>query len=320
MALFRSRQQQDIEAVAEKLAAERQNVEVAEQRLKDAALAAALSPDPWAAEPHHEALRRARERVELLENALEHAEALERQRQAQRQAELRATQNRAIAQHRGRLGKAARDYEKYTAWQVEAFDRMIAEGEAIKRLLPPDFGDFARAVSYPALRAACETEMHRVGMGNPADPNARPSAPGTSFRSTFHPLLTPPLADDLEARLLRLYNVLVGKAPPPIEPPEAAPEPIPEPPVAPPSADVEPAAQGTAAPAIDDDLPAPEPVDPVLESARAWIRNRGAAPAITGDDTLSAEPGPETIEDGPPPKSLARGVAAALRRKSPLEA
>src|SRR5438128_1392796 len=107
MGLFRSRQQQDVDVIRAKLADAEQAVTLAEQRLRDKALEAALSADVNAAAPQHEALRRANELVEVLRLGLADAEAAERQRIAKVKAELRQSQDRAIRQHLAAMFKAA---------------------------------------------------------------------------------------------------------------------------------------------------------------------------------------------------------------------
>jgi hypothetical protein len=121
----RTREGETVEAVRAKLDAAIAEEQAADQALKEAALAAALSPDPFAAEPQRDRLRRAREAVELLQHAATAAEEAERQAIAKAKADLRKSQNRSIRQKLSMLIKEARRIEDAEAARVDAFAAMV---------------------------------------------------------------------------------------------------------------------------------------------------------------------------------------------------
>jgi hypothetical protein len=214
----------DLDAVRAKLAEAEAAEVAAEAALRDGALAAALSPDPLAAEPQREALRRARDRVELLQHAAAAAEDAERQAVAKARAALRTSQNRSIRQKISALTKAAAAYQEGTAQCVAAYRDMLAAGEAIKRLLPREFDNFAAIVSPGPLEKACLSELARVGAHHPMHPGAPPNAPGAEWyghdgaHGSARDL--PPLADRLRDRLLQQYQRLIGSSALPVAVPE----------------------------------------------------------------------------------------------------
>jgi hypothetical protein len=270
MGFFRGREADTVEVVRQKLETAEAEEIVAEGALRASALEAALSDDPaLATARRRENLNRAREAVELYRHALVAAEEAERQAVAKAQAALRASQNRAIRQKVGAMVKAAARYQEATAECVSAYREMVAAGDAVKRLLPAGFHDFAVAVSTPALDRFCLAELGRVGAEHPLDqanpiaPNAEWYHPDVPHGSTVKQLS--PLADRLKDRLLQNYRHLVGAAPPPIPIPVADPEPRRNKPALPAVPDLEP-------------TPPAEPSMAVWQSSAANVRSHNMHP------------------------------------------
>jgi hypothetical protein len=228
MGIFRSNERQTVEAVREKLTAAEMEVHQAEQALRDGALAAALSSDPFAAEPQRDRLRRAREAVEVLGHAVAAAEEAERQAMAQAKAALRNSQNRSIRQKLSMLIKEARRIEDAETTRVQAFAAMVRIAADIQKLIPNDDRDFqffATALSKTRLSDEVLAESNRLSalqFGR----YEQFRMPGTSYPPIgFSPAEMAGLAARLEAKLLQHFKLLVGKAPPPVAIPGAEPEP-----------------------------------------------------------------------------------------------
>jgi hypothetical protein len=241
---FRSKEQDTIETIREKLIKAQAEVAAAEERLRQGSLAAALSDDPEVGREAMLKLRQARETVELFQSALTVAEEREQQRLAKARADLRASQNRAIRQHISSLVKDALAYQVAIDNQVAAFRRMVRVGEQIIKQLPRD-GDrsgFGNAVSPTELTKACLAYAGRHAARPGIESDERPDPPGC------HPMPIalphgisvrdlPPLADRLKTELLRQFERLTGRAAPPAPDPNhpeadlpaPAPEPAPTP-------------------------------------------------------------------------------------------
>jgi hypothetical protein len=211
---FKSREAEAIDTVQEQLAAEKAALADAEQELRDRALQSALSPDEFAVAPIQDAVRRHRDNIERLEFALKHAKALEQQRIARAEAEKRIAENRAIAQHRGALLRAAKRFEIAVAEMVKAFDDMVKAGDSIRPLLPAtDHDGFASRVAYKKLRQMCEWELFRVG-GEIPNAESRSEAPGSIRPNvTVYPKNLRSLSVYLDDHLKPLYERLVGDTP-----------------------------------------------------------------------------------------------------------
>jgi hypothetical protein len=271
MAWFKSKEQQAHDAVLQKRAAAVAALADAEARRDERAVEIALSPDPWAGEKDLDAVRRAREQLELCDTALANLGKLEAQRKAQAEAALRATRDRAERQKIGKLLKGSRHFEAAAKNLISSFDDMLEAGDEIRRLLPPGHDGFASAVSYTALRRLCEQELNRQGCNDPTHVNSRPGAPGTAYHGGFQRLTTPRLSEYLEEKLLRLFAFQTGQpvAPPKLllSPPAAAaePDPLPPPAISEPAPDPGPRPQDIAPPppafnpeAVHTDNPRPE--------------------------------------------------------------
>lgn len=225
MALFKSREAEAVATIEAKLTAAEAEVEAADQRLRQAALDAALSPDPWAAEPHHEALRRARERVQLLRHALAEANRLENERKASLLAKERAQQNRAIAQHIGSAKRAAQRFQTAITNADSAFRELLEIGGQIEVLLPPHLVDPFRHIMSPHYTGeACHIEIGRQGRDNPNEVGARQPFPGSvrAGSSSWYPSKVTPLAEDLAGKLKAFHAMLVGHTEAPEPNPAAA--------------------------------------------------------------------------------------------------
>jgi hypothetical protein len=240
---FRSKEQDTIETIREKLAKAQAEVAAAEERLRQGSLEAALSDDPEVGREAMLKLRQARETVELFQSALTVAEEREQQRLAKARADLRASQNRAIRQYISSLVKDALAYQVAIDNQVAAWRRMVRAGEQIIKQLPrdgvTDRSGFANAVSPTELKNKCRAYAGRHAARPGIESDERPDPPGC------HPMPVPvdhgdsirnwpPLADRLRTELLRQFERLTGRAAPPAPDPSRpdAMVPQPEPPPA----------------------------------------------------------------------------------------
>jgi hypothetical protein len=222
MPLFRSKEAETIETIREKLARAQAEIAAAEQRMNAESLEAALSDDPEVGHHAMALLRQARDREELLRNALQVAEANEANRLATARAELRKSQDRAIRQHISALVKDAGAYQSAIDNQVSAFRRMVRTGQTITKLLPRD-GDrsgFADLVGPTELTKFCLAYYGRYASRPGVESDERPDPPlcqhtpvavahGDSVRNW------PPMADRLRTQLLRQFERLTGRAAPP---------------------------------------------------------------------------------------------------------
>jgi hypothetical protein len=243
VALFRSKEIDQIEAVKIKLDAARAAVATAEVTMHSLALDVALSSDEHVFRDAMADLRDARDRAEVLAHALQVAEQREVDRLAAARASLRSSQNKAVRQHVSSLIKAALEYQVSIDNQAAAFRRMVRAGESITRLLPRDDGDrsgFANAVSPAELTKACLIYLGKYAArpSFPGDPISVPGAhhmPAPLPPGINYAYQVPPLAEGLKTLLLRQFERLTGRAAPPAPDPTRldAMEPQPEPPPAP---------------------------------------------------------------------------------------
>jgi hypothetical protein len=244
VALFRSNEQNQIEAVKVKLDAARADVAAAEVTMHSLALDVALSSDENAFRDAMRELRDARDRAEVLAHALQVAEQREVDRLAAARASLRSSQNKAVRQFIAAMKKeslvAQTGYDNIAAcWQ-----RTLKIADQIKRQLPPDdrsgFGDFlspGKLGEYWLLHYARHAARHGFDGDQPSPPGCMPMPVaglphGTSSRDLE------PLSVRLTTHLLRFYDNLVGNAAaspapdktrPDAEPPQPEPPPPPTP-------------------------------------------------------------------------------------------
>ena len=230
---FKSQEQANVATLRAKLQDAERDLADAEQELRDRALASALIADPYPAAGQLQKVRDARDRLEVLNIALQAAIAAEEQRVRERQAELRKTEIRSMRQRIGALLKDAQAAEVHWANYVACFDRCLAKGQEIIQLAGPDAANFKASLAVVPLRHLFQDEMNRVGADNPADPTSRVPAPGCHYRLGFTPLTTPTLFARLEQSVLGAWQLLAGKhepvplIPAPKLPAAAEQEPIP---------------------------------------------------------------------------------------------
>jgi hypothetical protein len=127
----------DAEQVRQKLAAVEQEIAQAETELRAVSLQAALSGDENAGYDAIARLNQLQGRKALLQNALQAAEQVERDRVAALHAREFAARKRSLAQKTGQLDRDAADVAKATKALHEARSRMASTASGIAALLPP---------------------------------------------------------------------------------------------------------------------------------------------------------------------------------------
>ncbi|HEX3885316.1 MAG TPA: hypothetical protein VHW66_21855 [Stellaceae bacterium] len=136
MAIFRSREAENIDTVKAKLEAARADLAAQEQYLAEIALETALAEgDTPTATAAQDAVRHLRERVELLEAAVTEATRLEAARAAKAKAEADKSRLRAIRQHDATMVKAAKEFEVASANMAAAWTRLTAARDSHNALL-----------------------------------------------------------------------------------------------------------------------------------------------------------------------------------------
>lgn len=207
--LFRSKEAQDIETVTARLDAARAELDRAETQLRERSLAAALSADPHAAEPDLDAVRRGRERVELLEAALAAAEAAERTRLAAARSDAEKSRLRAMRQHIALATKAAREFEAAAANMASAWGRItdaIGASNALRKL--GEEATKTSTVRLLALRQLAKADHSAGGRHAPGVPDK--GAFGNVVTLNRHFSEMPDLSAELETRLLASWRAIGG--------------------------------------------------------------------------------------------------------------
>jgi hypothetical protein len=220
---FRSKQQADVETLRVKIAEAEKSLAVAEADLAEKALSAALTSDPHPAAGQLQKVREATDRLEVLRRALAAAERLEADRKREATQAVRASQNRAIAQHVGRAIRAAQKYQAAVENEASAFDELMEIAATVDKLVPSGDETMRLAgLNYRQIKALCFDERCRVGSSNPNDPQSRAGLPGTEYRLGFHALTEDPLPAKIEKKLKGALAILIGRTEKLPEPPQAA--------------------------------------------------------------------------------------------------
>lgn len=212
MALFKSREAQDIDAVRLKLESARAELDAQTQYLAEVALEAAMAEGDTPAVTKAQAkVRQLRDRIELLEAAITEAERLERSRLARARAEADATRLRALRQHIASATKAAREYEIAVANGIRAWGRLCDACESHNALL-----SLGEAQHKAAIHKIRPLALAQIAKADHAAGNRH--APGTPALTDYqhvvplrqHVSETPDFSTMVEQRLLTNFKLLGG--------------------------------------------------------------------------------------------------------------
>ena len=173
-----------------------------------------------------DAVASALERVEALKVLLPLIEQAEEAQLAQARAKLDADRDRKLRKSLAELHKQSLHLTAAYSNVVGSFNRMMRAAEDATFFLSPKQRDYASGglaarLSAPALKAAAETEINRLGLipslaEGTNVPGTSPASVPLNFRSA------PGKLAELAAELKRLGDALLAISPPPPAPEEPA--------------------------------------------------------------------------------------------------
>jgi hypothetical protein len=185
---FMAKEQQQIEAIRDRLAEAIRDRDAIRDRLRDRSIEFALSDDPHAAAGLAADEAVAQQRVEQLQLALGVAEEAEAQRLAGLRDKEHAARQRARQQHNAELMRNAATIAEKIAELQSAVDTMSATAGKITALLPPSARGVAAGVESQLtpvrLRMLIDAEEYRVSLGSATERAHVPMPPGVQDERT----------------------------------------------------------------------------------------------------------------------------------------
>jgi hypothetical protein len=233
--IFRSKQAEDADKIAVRLAAARTTLDAAERDLAARLPEIILGDDHSTLALLQARVQDARERCGLIELAYRQAVQREQDRLGEARLRARKAEDRAFRQHVAAVRSAAESVQRIVAEYQASWLQLVDAADRARRLLPADayrnFGEIFEA----RLATAVATELARVGRRNELMGwGAGPSLPGSSegiISASTAPASVPSLTDHI-GQITRFYadrfrdHLALPAAPDRIEPAAVEPEPI----------------------------------------------------------------------------------------------